>query len=816
MKQGQSFEYISENRLFTDRDDFSMNIDLPLRGCRENTAIFGFIRRKDVDVNNIYFKAEIVDGNFHKSGAVVIVSITDEMARVQFLEGRSYQNFYPDFDNQYINELDLGGWSESITGITPAQMWGNTDVIALPWVNSYSGNIQNRADYNNGTWAWHTTADDNEDTEVVHGISCQIRLYKLTQLICEALGYTLNAQQWVNSEWYHLYSMNTVPEAWNTPYWKNTLPHWSINEFFNQLEKLMLCEFDINHEKRTVTFSFSIDNAVTAGEESIENIIDEYTHTVTKEDESKYKGLRNIGYEHCDHEMWNWYSCYWLWKERHFTGKGQHYDTLAQMLQALPDRISRGAHRVPQGNSDYTNMPVALLYAEDVDTSFALYEIARVDLESNISNYDIYGSVYKLLPVNRFGDRIYDEENWESVEEIRIVPAWLDEAINADNSTKGVVTFLPLGGLDNTSASGNVTHGRRPGAETVNPAVVTQANLIAAQAIINGKSSDKSSYNTIYVGFWYGEYTVFPTGKLPHPWIDPFEIDWGFTLTQVNNNLSGATLQITQSFAQYASGHNGSLRINNGNYGIGTQIERIVNIDTKHKYEFEFLSNYMPNTRAVFYIRGKKYLCSDIKADIDENGMSKKKKGTFYRIVDSNQNLPPYTSKIEYLQSTGHQYIDTGYTGGLNTKIYIKTMPLDSTCWLGGSRGSNTNSITLYKSTSSSNQRFGNKYVSTTYTNNTLYEITIDKTACIINGTSLAMNTTTSFTTPTNIYIMWAGSSTYGTNRCYGFKMWNGSTLVRDMIPVRIGGIGYMYDQVSGELFGNAGTGNFVLGPDIL
>jgi hypothetical protein len=38
--------------------------------------------------------------------------------------------------------------------------------------------------------------------------------------------------------------------------------------------------------------------------------------------------------------------------------------------------------------------------------------------------------------------------------------------------------------------------------------------------------------------------------------------------------------------------------------------------------------------------------------------------------------------------------------------------------------------------------------------------------------------------------------------------------LVRDYIPVRKGTVGYLYDRVSGKLFGNAGTGDFVLGPD--
>ena len=40
------------------------------------------------------------------------------------------------------------------------------------------------------------------------------------------------------------------------------------------------------------------------------------------------------------------------------------------------------------------------------------------------------------------------------------------------------------------------------------------------------------------------------------------------------------------------------------------------------------------------------------------------------------------------------------------------------------------------------------------------------------------------------------------------------NNILRDFIPVRKNGIGYMYDKVSGQLFGNAGTGQFIIGPD--
>ena len=49
LKKGSSIEYVSENRIFTDADDYSMEIELPLADCPQNIDIFGMITRKDVD-----------------------------------------------------------------------------------------------------------------------------------------------------------------------------------------------------------------------------------------------------------------------------------------------------------------------------------------------------------------------------------------------------------------------------------------------------------------------------------------------------------------------------------------------------------------------------------------------------------------------------------------------------------------------------------------------------------------------------------------------------------------------------------------------
>ena len=47
LKKGSSIEYVSENRIFTDADDYNMEIELPLAECPQNIDIFGHLTRKD-------------------------------------------------------------------------------------------------------------------------------------------------------------------------------------------------------------------------------------------------------------------------------------------------------------------------------------------------------------------------------------------------------------------------------------------------------------------------------------------------------------------------------------------------------------------------------------------------------------------------------------------------------------------------------------------------------------------------------------------------------------------------------------------------
>ena len=152
LKKNTSFDYVSENSLFTGSDSYSMTITFPMKNCAQNMGIFGWITRKDSNKDNIVMDCEMRDKSFYKSGCITVTEVSDEEIKAQFLEGRSASNFDVSFDTIFINRLSLGyAQSRNPANVTVAQAWAyypNVQQVALPWVNNTSGNIQNQDNVN--------------------------------------------------------------------------------------------------------------------------------------------------------------------------------------------------------------------------------------------------------------------------------------------------------------------------------------------------------------------------------------------------------------------------------------------------------------------------------------------------------------------------------------------------------------------------------------------------------------------------------------------------------------------------------------------
>jgi hypothetical protein len=93
-----------------------------------------------------------------------------------------------------------------------------------------------------------------------------------------------------------------------------------------------------------------------------------------------------------------------------------------------------------------------------------------------------------------------------------------------------------------------------------------------------------------------------------------------------------------------------------------------------------------------------------------------------------------------------------------------------------------------------------------------LYEVVYNSRSMNVNGTSVSRYI------DNNANLSIFGSSASNRRivnaKLFSAKIYNNDDVVRDFIPVRVGNVGYLYDRVSGQLFGNDGTGGFIVGPD--
>ena len=195
--------------------------------------------------------------------------------------------------------------------------------------------------------------------------------------------------------------------------------------------------------------------------------------------------------------------------------------------------------------------------------------------------------------------------------------------------------------------------------------------------------------------------------------------------------------------------------------------------------------------------------------------------------------LPDGYTKLQYIQSSGTQYIDTGLKANLNTKAVAKIMLTDnaSAYWaIFGARETKTSKaftvwdiITKFSCQYSSS---GGMMSNTDTIINTPYVIELSSAGLNINGNDLTtINNPASFTTPSNVLLFnigGANANTTGNNvnrimvgRFYYFRLYQSGTLVRNMIPAKnSNNVVGMWDTVTKTFFTNvSGSGSFTAGP---
>jgi len=194
---------------------------------------------------------------------------------------------------------------------------------------------------------------------------------------------------------------------------------------------------------------------------------------------------------------------------------------------------------------------------------------------------------------------------------------------------------------------------------------------------------------------------------------------------------------------------------------------------------------------------------------------------------------------VDYIETTGTQYIDCGLTGNqdTSTSITFQNTQVQKQCIVMGSRSSATsNNISTISPAAVSGlldnvvndfgdynttrqivalQSFTDKI--TAYNSKSLRTVYNHATGVTDTVTTTYTGT---FTTPTNLYIAFKSSGYASVHynfigKLYDCKIWNSGVLARDYLPaIDENGVGFMFDKVQHRIYDNEGTGIFQY-PDV-
>lgn len=169
-------------------------------------------------------------------------------------------------------------------------------------------------------------------------------------------------------------------------------------------------------------------------------------------------------------------------------------------------------------------------------------------------------------------------------------------------------------------------------------------------------------------------------------------------------------------------------------------------------------------------------------------------------------------NQLEYLESDGNQWIDTGFIGNQDTETQGRFLITQSSQRVYGSYATDKN-ITAYESTSWGNHRFGNQTALIVAPLNEPITIIQNKDGVTYNGTLYSYTNVNDFETNSTLYVGDINGFVGG-NRLIGnwyyFKILQNGKIVMYLIPAFDENLTpCMYDLVSKQYFRNQGTGSF-------
>ena len=245
------------------------------------------------------------------------------------------------------------------------------------------------------------------------------------------------------------------------------------------------------------------------------------------------------------------------------------------------------------------------------------------------------------------------------------------------------------------------------------------------------------------------------------------------------------------------------------------------------------------------YTYGTDYFMGDIVQNVNEFNIKATSRVTEYIMSQDESGIeryPTFTSRpyvglpdgytqLQYIESHGTEYIDTGFKPNQNTRLVVDVgeqtsgydLPNVSQCIFGARTAPNVDAYNFFMRSDGTGNPSLDDYGTTRQNTRTefLYDrATIDKNKNVtsINSTTYT-HTEQTFSCPYTLYIFGCNTSDTVTFMCtvrfYSFRIYSSSEdgndlLIRNFIPVKNPDGEYgLYDLVDGKFYSNSGTGAF-------
>lgn len=650
----------SENGFFTKSASYTYDVELPL-AIAENREIFGPVNRMDVTKRSRSFDALLmVDNVTVLAGTAHITSVTERAVKVQLLGSAASYNYGNKMETTFIDELDLGDWYMTTwpdgsywklrPGASGTGGWayyppgtrfrGNTAILAQRAIyndngewsskilleNLFSGKypwvaypvINSTADFFCNRYCYQFTTRDNKEVEfklrtyegqrsglrpvdepVTQSFAVQPYVWVMVQKIAEATGLELDKNDnalYTDPFFRRIFIVNNN----NYIECNKCLPHWSVNEWWTQIENTFGVVMTIDCASKKMSLSLRRDHYSRADTVEIDSVVDEFT-TEIDDDTQTDISANNVGFADFENDPADLLSEF-------ITGN-------AEIVKDFNSLAELSAWAREQGST---------VMAGKKDTIF----------DCTDGRQFIYTEEKGLVEVNMFRPRIVRENNSDLDIELKFVPARFIE---------GECRLYPA------PVAGSGSHGAMATEQSAIgsfPVTVLQAagkadmrwyesgkESIDIENIINGEDDEETTTaddksDIIYMAIAdlqhndvYNEQVKLSTGgtfsgsfKYPRP----------FLRERATCALDG------QPVKEDAPCSLSLIRIDGQTNLANETLESNVAIGTTVRHCFKFVAERIPDVGAVFLIRNRRFVCEKVEADIASDGLRKLITGYFY------------------------------------------------------------------------------------------------------------------------------------------------------------------------------------------